>query len=309
METASWSQICIRVDGMTCNSCVKCIEDCLSPLSNAEIRLIKVSLEQKQALIEFDANRTSPTALAERISEMGFDAAIIEDSFAVSNASFHPLDQSLNNSAQSSKPVISRVLIGVDGMTCQSCVQCIDAGLSRLAGVTRVRTSLEQRHTIVYFDPSLVSVAKLAEAIDDMGFTTTAPTSLPPRLAASRAEPDLMRFTPDHTDHNEPKDHPDHTPSSSDFHVATISLGTLTIALPAPAAALAVPAASTSASASSAESALRQAPGVVSLERTADRSLVISFDPSLITADELRHLIATHIPPGTAFDLFIPTDY
>ena len=294
METSSWSQTRIRIDGMTCNSCVKCIEEGLSPLSNAEIRSVKVSLEQKQALIEFDANRTSPTALAERISEMGFDAAISEESFAVSIASLHPLEQSLNLSAQSNKSVISRVVIGVDGMTCQSCVQCIDDGLSRQVGVTRVRTSLEHRHTLVYFDPSLASVAKLAEAIDDMGFTTTAPTSLPPRLATTRAEPDLMCFTPDYKDH---------TPSSSDFPVTAIGLGTLTLALPAP---VAVHVSGSSTSASSAESALRQAPGVVALERTADRSLVISFDPSLVSENELRHLIATHIPPGNAFDLFIP---
>lgn len=288
METYSWTKAAIRVDGMTCYSCVQCIEEALSPLHNPEIRLIKVSLELNQASIEFDSNRTSATVLADRISEMGFDAAVLEDSIIIPMSSASQPTESSAISAQSKSSLISRVVIGVDGMTCESCVQCIDEGLSRLSGVTRVRTSLELRHTLVYFDSASVSVAKLAETIDDMGFTTTAPSSLPSRYSSSIQQPevDLMHFTPDCS----PGTFSLPSPSQSDFPVSTISLQTLRAQ---------VAAAHPSASAAL-ESTFRQALGVVAIERTADSSFVVSFDPTLTSDEELRHINATAIPPGNS---------
>jgi copper chaperone len=68
METTT-----IKVDGMSCGGCVKSVTGVLTALdgvANAE-----VSLEQKQAVVEFDAGKVSRDQLKAVIEDAGFDAS------------------------------------------------------------------------------------------------------------------------------------------------------------------------------------------------------------------------------------------
>lgn len=67
----------IDVEGMTCQSCVKSIEQTIG--SVAGIQTIKVSLEQKVAAVEYDGNLLNPQEIAEKISDMGFTADVQSD--------------------------------------------------------------------------------------------------------------------------------------------------------------------------------------------------------------------------------------
>ena len=62
----------IDVEGMTCMSCVQTIEGTMS--SKPGVRSIKVSLTDKQAIIEYDKVVTTPEDLRAGIEDMGFDA-------------------------------------------------------------------------------------------------------------------------------------------------------------------------------------------------------------------------------------------
>jgi copper chaperone len=67
METTT-----IKVDGMSCGGCVKSVTGVLTALDG--VAKAEVSLEQKQAVVEFDAAKVNRAQLARVIEEAGFDA-------------------------------------------------------------------------------------------------------------------------------------------------------------------------------------------------------------------------------------------
>uniref|UniRef100_A0A3Q2EE18 P-type Cu(+) transporter n=1 Tax=Cyprinodon variegatus TaxID=28743 RepID=A0A3Q2EE18_CYPVA len=75
------------------------------------------------------------------------------------------------------KVSLSSVSLGVEGMTCGSCVQSIEQWIGSLHGVIQIKVSLEQKSATVIFDPSQQSPESLSEAIEDMGFESSVPES------------------------------------------------------------------------------------------------------------------------------------
>jgi len=65
------------------------------------------------------------------------------------------------------------VTLGVGGMTCDSCRTGVERCLAAQPGVASAAVSLMGRRALVSFDPSLVSPAKLAEAVQSLGFDAT----------------------------------------------------------------------------------------------------------------------------------------
>lgn len=67
METTT-----IKVDGMSCGGCVKSVTGVLTALDG--VAKAEVSLEQKQAVVEFDAAKVTRDQLKATIADAGFDA-------------------------------------------------------------------------------------------------------------------------------------------------------------------------------------------------------------------------------------------
>jgi len=67
METTT-----IKVDGMSCGGCVKSVTGVLTALDG--VAKAEVSLEQKQAVVEFDAAQVTRDQLKAVIEDAGFDA-------------------------------------------------------------------------------------------------------------------------------------------------------------------------------------------------------------------------------------------
>ncbi|XP_032384425.1 copper-transporting ATPase 1 [Etheostoma spectabile] len=65
------------------------------------------------------------------------------------------------------------VSLGVEGMTCGSCVQSIEQRIGSLPGVIHIKVSLEQKSATVIFDHSQQGPESLSEAIEDMGFESS----------------------------------------------------------------------------------------------------------------------------------------
>jgi len=75
-RTNHGQQTCeISVEGMTCNSCVKHIESVLSSVGG--IISVHVSLEEKIATVVFNPLEIVPEAIAERVDDLGFEAAVL----------------------------------------------------------------------------------------------------------------------------------------------------------------------------------------------------------------------------------------
>jgi len=68
METTT-----IKVDGMSCGGCVKSVTGVLTALDG--VAKAEVSLEQKQAIVEFDAARVTRDQLKAVIEDAGFEAS------------------------------------------------------------------------------------------------------------------------------------------------------------------------------------------------------------------------------------------
>ena len=68
METTT-----IKVGGMSCGGCVKSITGVLTALDG--VAKAEVSLEQKQAVVEFDAGKVSRDQLKAVIEDAGFEAS------------------------------------------------------------------------------------------------------------------------------------------------------------------------------------------------------------------------------------------
>ncbi|MCC7311943.1 MAG: heavy-metal-associated domain-containing protein [Sulfuritalea sp.] len=67
METTT-----IKVDGMSCGGCVKSVTGVLTALDG--VASADVSLERKQAVVEFDAAKVTRDQLKAAIEDAGFDA-------------------------------------------------------------------------------------------------------------------------------------------------------------------------------------------------------------------------------------------
>ncbi len=170
----------LSVEGMTCNSCVKLIEATMSQSSG--VKSIKVSLEFKEAFVEYNPDVVKPAELAEGIYDMGFDAAIVT-TFAPASPGpsspllplpLEPVPQATPLSLVQTIPLSpDTAIIGIEGMTCCSCVQNIESNLSEERGVASIKVSLQTKTAEVAFNTSLTTPQKLVDAINALGFESS----------------------------------------------------------------------------------------------------------------------------------------
>ncbi|XP_055100774.1 copper-transporting ATPase 2 isoform X23 [Symphalangus syndactylus] len=160
----------VRILGMTCQSCVKSIEDRISNLKG--IVSMKVSLEQGSATMKYVPSVVSLQQVCHQIGDMGFEASIAEGKAASWPSRSLPAQEAV-------------VKLRVEGMTCQSCVGSIEGKVRKLQGVVRVKVSLSNQEAVITYQPYLIQPEDLRDHVNDMGFEAViknkmAPLSLGP---------------------------------------------------------------------------------------------------------------------------------
>uniref|UniRef100_A0A2K5C719 Copper-transporting ATPase 2 n=1 Tax=Aotus nancymaae TaxID=37293 RepID=A0A2K5C719_AOTNA len=160
----------IKILGMTCQSCVKSIEDRISSLKG--IASVKVSLEQGSATVNYVPSVLSPQQVCHQIGDMGFEASIAEGKAGSWPSRSLPAQEAV-------------VKLRVEGMTCQSCVSSIEGKVRKLQGVVRVKVSLSNQEAVITYQPYLIQPEDLRDHVNDMGFEAAiknkvAPLSLGP---------------------------------------------------------------------------------------------------------------------------------
>uniref|UniRef100_A0A674DZW5 P-type Cu(+) transporter n=1 Tax=Salmo trutta TaxID=8032 RepID=A0A674DZW5_SALTR len=153
----------IRVKGMTCQSCVRSIEGRIGTLPG--VLHIKVSLSDEEAVVRFQPHTVTSEEVKEQIENMGFGATLTnkDTSIDCGQGETHVSSSILDSLTQTS-------VIGIVGMTCNSCVQSIEGKISEMTGVCSIAVSLKEEQGTVTFDPSLTQPEELRAAIEDMGF-------------------------------------------------------------------------------------------------------------------------------------------
>ncbi|KAG0356053.1 hypothetical protein BG005_005029 [Podila minutissima] len=141
-QTIKTAQLSIK--GMTCASCVASIERSLK--GSPGLVSIKVALLAERGTIEYLEGVTTPLEIADRIEDVGFEAAPI-----VEKRKDH-------------------VDLQVFGMTCASCVNSIEGELRKMPGIIAASVSLTLQSAKVEYDNQVLGVRDIVERIEDMGF-------------------------------------------------------------------------------------------------------------------------------------------
>lgn len=162
----------IQVQGMSCQSCVKTIQDQMLELPG--VSSVQVSLRENSAVIVFQPLLVSQEELREKIEDLGFEAALLPEDPA---GAFRTL-------------FTQTCTVWIQGMTCGSCVRSIEGRISGLRGVQSIRVSLEEEKATIAFHPSLTDPEQLRAAIEEMGFDAS--LSEPPKSLQTpeRSRPD-----------------------------------------------------------------------------------------------------------------------
>uniref|UniRef100_A0A8D2PJX4 HMA domain-containing protein n=1 Tax=Zosterops lateralis melanops TaxID=1220523 RepID=A0A8D2PJX4_ZOSLA len=196
----------LRVEGMTCQSCVTNIEGKIRKLHG--VAKIKVSLDNQEAIIAYHPYIIQPDDLKGHISDLGYECTIKSksaplklgaldlqhlitlsalqqaiESLPPGNFKVSLLNDSEANKAacpsgaftynvvrQTPQSTAHVAVIKIDGMTCNSCVQSIEGAVSQRQGVQHVAVSLAGSTGTIHYDPAVTSGEELRAAIEDMGF-------------------------------------------------------------------------------------------------------------------------------------------
>lgn len=178
------------IEGMHCKSCVSNIESALSTLQY--VSSIVVSLENRSAIVKYNAGLVTPEMLRKAIEAVSPGQYRVSISSEVESTSSSPSSSSLQKMPLNivSQPLTQEVVININGMTCNSCVQSIEGVISKKPGVKSIHVSLTNSTGTIEYDPLLTSPEPLREAIEDMGFDAVLPADMKEPLVVI-AQPSL----------------------------------------------------------------------------------------------------------------------
>ncbi|BDP44651.1 ATPase (plasmid) [Deinococcus aetherius] len=128
----------LGVRGMTCASCVGRVERGLKKVEGVESAVVNLATER--ATVAYDPAVTVPQALLDKIKDVGY------------------------------QPVVGEIELGVQGMTCASCVGRVERGLRKVDGVLDASVNLATERATVKYLPSSVSVGQLKAAVKSAGY-------------------------------------------------------------------------------------------------------------------------------------------
>ena len=131
-------QVTIPVKGMTCASCVARVERALKKVPG--VSEATVNLASERVAVLYDGQASSIEDLFEAVEEAGYE------------------------------PRRESVTVGVEGMTCASCVRRVENALAKVPGVLSASVNLATERATVQFLPGQVAIADLRRAVDDAGY-------------------------------------------------------------------------------------------------------------------------------------------
>ena len=136
----------VKVEGMTCASCVAYIERHMKKVSG--VRGVLVGLMAGKAEVEFDGSEIAPTQIAQRITDLGYPAVVLE-------------------TGEKGTAVLH---LELSGLTCSSCVSKVETALEGRRGVEWVSVALLTGKARVGYRPSAVGPRSLMAAVESLGF-------------------------------------------------------------------------------------------------------------------------------------------
>jgi P-type Cu+ transporter len=143
LRLSDLSVVRIKVYGMKCQSCVRKIEE--NTRKKLGIANVKVILDDKEAIVEYDPTLQDPSEIVESIENLGFKSYLKNEE---------------NNEIT--------VKIFIHGMKCKNCVNKIESNISTLTGVREIKVDLVNKLATAKLDSQLVSPLDITTAIVDL---------------------------------------------------------------------------------------------------------------------------------------------
>lgn len=172
VEDEETKMITIKIAGMTFPSCVDTIKQTIE--STNGVKEANVELNSDKAEVRYQPHVVDPDILIKLIQDKGFEASLM-----------HSNDEA---------PGHQTVLISIEGMTCNSCVQNIEGTVGVRTGVKSIIVSLEEKLGTIVFNPDVVGEEDLRHAIEDMGFHAVIKQQNKSGKYRMRAQPVRLRF-------------------------------------------------------------------------------------------------------------------
>jgi len=132
-----------RVTGMTCASCSARIQKVVSRLPGVE--KAEVNLTTEKLTVQLAENGPDFASLLKTVEDAGY--GLLEDKAE------------------------KRIELDIEGMTCASCSARIQRVVSRLPGVSSAEVNLATNRASITFDPTLVRLTEIKQAISNSGYT------------------------------------------------------------------------------------------------------------------------------------------
>lgn len=134
----------IPVKGMHCATCALSISKGL--FKKEGISKADVNFATEKAVVEYDPEQVSLDEISEVIRDLEFEPVLPEFD------------------------IIREITLRITGMTCAACVAAVEKALERVEGVDEVVVSLATEKAYVKYNPQLVSIVDLREAVRSQGY-------------------------------------------------------------------------------------------------------------------------------------------
>ena len=135
----------LKIDGMSCASCVNNIETALNKAAGVSEATINIANETGK--VAFDENKLSESDILEIVKNSGYEAVV---------------DQPEKNEKMSMR---------VEGMTCATCVNRVEQTLKKLDGVSEVTVNIATDMARFRYDTKQIRLSQIKKAVSDVGYT------------------------------------------------------------------------------------------------------------------------------------------
>jgi len=137
-------KIVLEIEGMTCASCSKRVEDALR---NTEgVASVNVNLPAEKAFVEYDPDITNVDTLIKAVDDTGYSAT---------------------PAGQGTKIITANI----GEMTCATCAQTVERSLSSIPGVHEANVNFAASKATISYEPSVASIDDMKAVVDDSGYT------------------------------------------------------------------------------------------------------------------------------------------
>ena len=136
----------LKINGMTCTACAQASERAVKKLPG--IAEAAVNFATEKLSVRFEDGELSIDAIKAAVAKAGYEAV--------------------------EEKARKEITIPIGGMTCASCVRAVERAVGKVEGVESVEVNFATEKGLVVYDPALVRVSAIKQAIAKAGYTPLA---------------------------------------------------------------------------------------------------------------------------------------